>query len=64
MEEAEIREKIISYGKQRYRVNSKNKWLVCMFGTFGPADNGIPRHGWVSIPENKVPDGVRKLARQ
>lgn len=61
MWKAKISEKTISYGEQRYRVNLENKWLILMFGTFGPADKGIPRYAWRPIPENRVPDNVKRL---
>lgn len=64
MEKAVISEKTISYGKQSYRVNSEYEWLTLMFGTFGPEDNGIPRYAWRPIPENRVPDSVKKLVKR
>lgn len=49
----------IAYDKARYRVNTNNKWSTLMWGTW-PDSNGIPSYRWESIPEDKVPDMVRK----
>jgi hypothetical protein len=64
MDKARVCEKTIAYGKQRYRVDSPGEhWQVLMFGTFGPEDKGIPRHKWMPIPKDKVPDKVREATQ-
>lgn len=54
-----ICEKTIAHGQQRYRIDINDNWKIQMFGTFSPSDNGIPRYGWVAIPEDKVPVQVK-----
>lgn len=63
MSNAEISEKTISYGKQRYRTDMSGNWQVLMFGSHGPND---PPTGlswkWRYIPIKQVPDEVKKAA--
>jgi hypothetical protein len=51
--------KTIQYGKQHWRLNADGSWWVLAFGSFGPNDAGL-RYGWISVPEEKVPDEVKK----
>lgn len=56
---AEVIEKTIAYGKNRYRVSSTGKWKVLMYGCW-PDGNGKPTYRWASISEDKVPQPVKQ----
>jgi len=61
MAEAFVNEKTISYGRQQYRVNRDGKWMVLMFGSFGPNDPPVGlKYKWMPIPVDKVPDKVKE----
>ena len=53
--------KTIQHGKQHWRLNADGSWSVLAFGSFGPNDVGL-RYGWINVPEEKVPDEVKKMA--
>lgn len=56
--------KTITHGKNVFEVDSKGNWRIYAFGTFSPADKGIPRYGLISIPSDKVPKEVKSLVKQ
>ena len=58
---ANVVRKEIEHGGVFYRTNGRT-WEVQMFGTYGPGCKGIPSYRFVSIPESKVPDSVKRAA--
>ena len=61
--EPQVCEKTISYGPQRWRVNSNGDWQVLMFGSHGPNDPPVGLSWkWVWISADRVPEEVKRLA--
>jgi hypothetical protein len=59
---ATVCEKTIAWGKNRYRVDTKGNWQCLVFGSHSPNDPPVGLSWkWISIPENKVPDEVKKI---
>ena len=61
MKKAEVVEKTIAYGKNRYRVSASGKWSVLMWGWFMDG-NEKPECRWGAIPEDRVPEAVKQKA--
>lgn len=57
---ATVIEKTISFGKNRYKVDSNGRWLTLMWGWW-PDRGSRPSSRWVFIPENKVPEEVKQI---
>jgi len=61
---ATICEKTIAYGKNRYRVDTKDNWQVLMFGSHGPNDPTVGLSWkWHYIPKDRVPQKVLEGAK-
>lgn len=61
--ETSVCEITISHGNQRYRTDRNGRWQVLMFGSHGPNDPPVGLSWkWHPIPEDKVPDEVKRLA--
>jgi len=59
-----VYERVIGYGGNRYRVDSRDNWQVLMFGSHGPDDPPIGLNWkWHYIPKEKVPTVVREVAK-
>ena len=62
MNDAKVCGKEISYGPQRWKVDSEGRWQVLMYGSHGPNDPPIGLSWkWHYIAESKVPDDVKAL---
>lgn len=59
---AEVIEKTIKYGKNRYKITSEGNWQILMFGWW-PSNTGRPSFRWVPIEAKRVPEEVKKLAK-
>ena len=59
----EVVSKTISCGRNQYRRNADGSWSALAFGSFGPNQIGL-KYGWISIPEEKVPSEVKRVAGQ
>lgn len=57
MNMVEVCEKTITYGKQRYRVNSLGEWSTLMWGWW-PDGGDYPSYRMVAIDKKKVPKEV------
>jgi len=59
-----VYERVIGYGGNRYRVDSRGNWQVLMFGSHSIDDPtiGLSRK-WHYIPKEKVPTVVREVAK-
>lgn len=51
--------KIISQGKNRWRLNEDGSWSILMFGSFPFQKSPGLTWKWVDVPENKVPEEVK-----
>jgi len=65
MNKASVCEKTISFGKNRYRVDSNGNWMVLMYGSHGPNDPPVGLSWkWRKIPSDRVPNEVKELAKK
>jgi len=62
MEEARVCEKIIAYGKVRFRTDGKGNWQVLRYGSHGPNDPPVGLSWkWGAISSEKIPLEVKRL---
>lgn len=55
--------KTVHLGDDAYiRVNADGSYSALAFGSFGPNQVGL-KYGWISIPENKVPEKVKQILK-
>ena len=62
-EKAKIIGTVISYGRQRWKVDVAGDWQALLYGSFGPNDPPVGlTWKWRNVPQDHVPFDVKYLA--